>query len=157
MAGVTPDTGSGASTPATGEFGRVGATRGPSAAVDGAAAAGELGLNVIADELDDVSVAAGTVEVDVALGVVAMGAVGFAAVSLADGGVLVVELQPGFAKIRIRAKRWMPTTMPKIFRIFIGGIGSAVVRVENGECYPKLPAGASRFWTRDSNWSPRSS
>jgi hypothetical protein len=26
------------------------------------------------------------------------------------------------AKMRISAKRWMPTTMPKIFRIFIGGL-----------------------------------
>ena len=43
-------------------------------------------------------------------------------VSPGDGGVLDVELQPGLAKIRISAKRWMPTTIPKIFRIFIGGL-----------------------------------
>jgi hypothetical protein len=35
---------------------------------------------------------------------------------------LVVALQPGFAKIRTRANTWMPTTMPKILRIFIGGV-----------------------------------
>ena len=44
----------------------------------------------------------------------------FDIVSLVDGVGLAVELQPGLAKIRISAKTWMPTTMPKIFRIFIG-------------------------------------
>src|ERR1035437_7764585 len=38
----------------------------------------------------------------------------------AGGGVgLVLAPQPGFPKIRIKAKTWMPTTMPNIFRIFI--------------------------------------
>lgn len=41
-------------------------------------------------------------------------------VSAADGAVLCAELQPGFAKIRIRANTWMPTTTPNIFRTFIG-------------------------------------
>ena len=43
-------------------------------------------------------------------------------VSVGEGAGLFGELQPGFAKIRISAKRWMPTTIPKIFRIFIGGL-----------------------------------
>jgi hypothetical protein len=51
---------------------------------------------------------------------------GAAAVSVGRGAGLLVELQPGLAKIRIRAKTWMPTTMPKIFRIFIGGAGEGV-------------------------------
>jgi hypothetical protein len=42
-------------------------------------------------------------------------------VSEGVGAGWLVELQPGFAKIRIRAKTWIPTTTPKILRIFIGG------------------------------------
>jgi hypothetical protein len=56
------------------------------------------------------------------LGAATMGE-GAALVSPGAGAFLAVELQPGFAKIRISAKRWMPTTIPKIFRIFIGGFG----------------------------------
>ena len=39
----------------------------------------------------------------------------------AGGGAarLVLEVQPGLAKMRIKANTWMPTTMPKIFRIFM--------------------------------------
>jgi hypothetical protein len=48
---------------------------------------------------------------------------GCGVVSAVDGAGLLVELQPGLAKIRMSAKTWMPTTMPKIFRIFIGGFG----------------------------------
>src|SRR6185295_163340 len=48
------------------------------------------------------------------------GASAFVTVSLGVGADLVIALQPGFAKIRIKANTWMPTTMPKTFRIFIG-------------------------------------
>src|SRR5689334_12150098 len=44
-----------------------------------------------------------------------------AIVSLGAGVGLVVELQPGFAKMNRRANTWMPTTAPKIFRIFMAG------------------------------------
>ena len=46
----------------------------------------------------------------------------FATVSVGAGAGLVDELQPGVAKMRTRANTWMPTTMPKILRIFIGGV-----------------------------------
>jgi hypothetical protein len=41
-------------------------------------------------------------------------------VSDGDGAGFDAELQPGLAKIRINAKAWMPTTTPKILRIFMG-------------------------------------
>ena len=74
-----------------------------------------------------------------------------AAVSAGVGAVLAVELQPGLAKIRIRAKTWIPTTMPKIFRIFIGGSVESFVKAPEGERYLKFPAEAERFCARDSN------
>jgi hypothetical protein len=43
-------------------------------------------------------------------------------VSAGAGTGLDDELQPGLAKMRTRANTWIPTTMPKIFRIFIVGI-----------------------------------
>ena len=46
----------------------------------------------------------------------------FATVSTGAGAGFEDELQPGLAKMRTRANTWMPTTMPKIFRIFIGGM-----------------------------------
>src|ERR1017187_3634369 len=44
----------------------------------------------------------------------------FTTVSPGAGVDFVIALQPGFAKIRIKANTWMPTTMPNTFRIFIG-------------------------------------
>ena len=44
----------------------------------------------------------------------------FETVSEGEGAGLLGELQPGFAKIRTSAKTWMPTTTPKILRIFMG-------------------------------------
>ena len=95
--------------------------RTPVSVVAGAAAAGVSGLNVMADE-PGVDSAGGCSGVVVA-GAATIGDGPVEVVSAAEGGGLAVELQPGLAKIRISAKRWMPTTMPKIFRIFIGGIG----------------------------------
>lgn len=116
-AGVTSATGSVMSAPATGVPGRVGVKRTPLSAITGAAA-GVSGLKEIADEVDAGSFEAlGAFEFE--LGAERIGDVVVDAVSLGEGDGFVV-LQPGFAKIRISAKRWMPTTMPKIFRIFIG-------------------------------------
>ena len=141
VAGVTSAMGSATSAPATGVPGLVGVKRTPvSFAGAGAAAAGVSGLNVIADDAGAVSVeAAGVAAVtgEEAAG----GGLVLALVSLGEGAVLLVELQPGLAKMRISAKRWMPTTMPKIFRIFIGGLVERFVKVGAGECYPKLAAG----------------
>jgi len=44
---------------------------------------------------------------------------GAAAVSAAVGAGLLVELQPGLAKMSMSANRWMPTTTPKTRMIFI--------------------------------------
>ena len=54
--------------------------------------------------------------------IVGGGAEGFGAVSATVGAVLVVEVQPGMANTRTSRNTWMPTTTPKIFRIFIGGM-----------------------------------
>jgi hypothetical protein len=72
---------------------------------------------------DDAGSVVAVAALELALGAETTGDALFEAVSPGEGGVFVVELQPGLAKIRISAKRWMPTTMPKIFRIFIGGFG----------------------------------
>ena len=101
-AGVMSPIGSDISAPATGVFGRVGTKRSPADAA-GAGAAGAFGLKVIAEEDDS---AAGVVAVGALLGAEPTDAGGvFEAVSAAAGGVLLVELQPGLAKIRISAKR----------------------------------------------------
>jgi hypothetical protein len=137
-AGVMSVTGSLTSTPATGLPGRVGVTRAPPA--DGIdAPAGASGLNVMADDVD-----VDEVDVEGAL-TSGLAASVFEVVSASAGVGFVVELQPGLAKIRMSAKTWMPTTIPKIFRIFIGGFGSVVVKVGKCECYPKLAAGEPRF------------
>ena len=44
-----------------------------------------------------------------------------AIVSLGAGVGLLDVLQPGFAKTKRRTNTWMPTTAPKIFRIFMAG------------------------------------
>lgn len=106
--------------PATGVPGRVGVKRTPLSAAVGAAA-GVSGLNEMADDMDDDSFDA-IDGFEFLLGAERIGEVVVEAVSLGEGEGLVV-LHPGLAKIRISAKRWMPTTMPKIFRIFIGGFG----------------------------------
>ena len=89
--------------------------------VAGAAAAGVSGLNVIADDDGGCCVVAGvdarTRRRD------DRRRSGWRRCHPATELAWSVELQPGFAKIRISAKRWMPTTIPKIFRIFIGGFG----------------------------------
>ena len=64
------------------------------------------------------------------------------AVAAGEGAGFVVELQPGLAKMRMRANTWTPTTRPKIFRIFIVGEIGKVVMAREGECYPKFPAGS---------------
>ena len=116
-------TGSAKIAPATGVPGRVGVKRTPGSPAAGAGAAGASGLNVIAEELGVSVVVLDALELEFGAATIGDGVVLGAAVSPSDGGVLDVELQPGLAKIRISAKRWMPTTMPKIFRIFIGGFG----------------------------------
>jgi hypothetical protein len=96
---------------AAGVPGRVGEKRTP-------ATAGAVGSNPIgAAEIDDASAAP-------ASGTVTTGAdgAGAEAVSAGFGAGLLVELQPGLAKISMSAKRWMPTTTPNTRMIFIGKI-----------------------------------
>src|SRR5688572_22857864 len=139
---------------ATGVPGRVGVKRTVGAALptldDGSAVAGASGLNGGGVLATGGVLAAGVVE-----GVVP--GVDVETVSPGLGAGLVLELHPGFAKIRTSAKTWMPTTMPKIFRIFIGGMVGRVVKLQGGECYLKLGAAAARFSTSCSNCVPRSS
>ena len=86
----------------------------------GAAAAGVSGLNAITVAVlakASVGVMSGTEMVGAGAD-----AAGLGAVSAAVGAVLTVEEQPGMAKTSTSRKTWMPTTIPKIFRIFIGGM-----------------------------------
>jgi len=63
-----------------------------------------------------------------------------AMVSTGAGAGAEVELQPGLAKIRIKANTWMPTTTPRTFMIFIGKIGWLVLKGCKSESYFKLAA-----------------
>jgi hypothetical protein len=82
-------------------------------------AAGALGSNVDGTEITGESIdEAADGDADIAAGASSV----FVRVSDGEGAGLFVELQPGFAKIRIRANTWMPTTTPKILRIFMGEI-----------------------------------
>jgi hypothetical protein len=111
VAGVTSTFCSGASVVAAAVPGRVGVKRTP---VDDDAVAGASGLKLgggFPIGIETVLVERGTETVGPPLG---------GKVSLGAGmGRFAVELQPGFAKISISAKTWMPITTPKIFRIFM--------------------------------------
>src|SRR4051812_3890174 len=126
VAGVTSTTGSVTSAPATGVPGRVGVKRTPPVELlDEVAVAGASGLKETGGEpADELSLVEPRVEPERFGIFIVGGASAVATVSVGAGAGLVVELQPGVAKMRTRAKKWMPTTMPKIFRIFIGRFGS---------------------------------
>ena len=108
---------------AAGVPGRVGENR-----IDGLA--GALGSNVFGIELTGESPPA--IVTGVTLSEPPRGAAAGAessvleTVSDGEGAGLFGELHPGFAKISTSAKTWMPTTTPKILRIFmsrsVGGL-----------------------------------